>query len=91
MIRSIRALAWEILARHRWLVGGSVAWLLVACLVAALMLAFLEQLGNVELARRLLLLGSGYLNRSLGHSISCTAFILLEMIERNTSGGGTLQ
>src|SRR6185369_13903136 len=31
---------------------------------------------------RLLLLGSGYLDRSLGHSISCTAFILLEMIER---------
>ena len=49
---------------------------------AALMLAFLEQQGNAELARRLLLLGSGYLDRSLGHSISCTAFILLEMIER---------
>jgi len=49
---------------------------------ATLMLAFLEQQGNTELARRLLLLGSGYLNRSLGHSVSCTAFILLEMIER---------
>ena len=49
---------------------------------AALMLAFFEQQGNTELARRLLLLGSGYLDRSLGHSISCTAFILLEMIER---------
>lgn len=50
--------------------------------VAALMLAFLEQQGMAELARRLLLLGSGYLDRSLGHSVSCTAFILLEMIER---------
>jgi hypothetical protein len=34
------------------------------------------------LARRLLMLGSGYLDRSLGHSVSCTAFILLEMLER---------
>jgi hypothetical protein len=50
--------------------------------VAALMQAFLDQQGNAELARRLLLLGSGYLDRSLGHSISCTAFFLLEMIER---------
>jgi hypothetical protein len=50
--------------------------------VFALMQAFLEQQGKAELARRLLLLGSGYLERSLGHSISCTAFILLEMIER---------
>jgi hypothetical protein len=51
-------------------------------MAAALMQAFLVQQGNAELARRLLLLGSGYLDRSLGHSISCTAFILLEMIER---------
>jgi hypothetical protein len=50
--------------------------------VAALMLAFLEQQGETELARRLLLLGSGYLDSSLGHSVSCTAFILLEMIAR---------
>lgn len=49
---------------------------------AALMQAFLEQQGKAELARRLLLLGSGYLDHSLGHSVSCTAFILLEMIER---------
>jgi len=49
---------------------------------ASLMQAYLEQQGIEELARRLLLLGSGYLDRSLGHSISCTAFILLEMIER---------
>jgi len=50
--------------------------------VAALLRDFLEQEGPNELARRLLLLGSGYLNHSLGHSVSCTAFILLEMIER---------
>jgi hypothetical protein len=49
---------------------------------SVLMAAFLEQKGAKELARRLLLLGSGYLNTSLGHSVSCTAFILLEMIER---------
>lgn len=49
---------------------------------ATLMHSFLEQQGKAELARRLLLLGSGYLGRSLGHSVSCTAFILLEMIER---------
>ena len=28
------------------------------------------------------MLGSGYLGQSLGHSVSCTAFILLEMLER---------
>lgn len=50
--------------------------------VANLLNAFLQQKGEIELARNLLLLGSGYLNRSLGHSISCTAFILLEMMER---------
>jgi hypothetical protein len=49
---------------------------------AVLMATFHAQKGGVELARRLLLLGSGYLDRSLGHSISCTAFILLEMLER---------
>jgi hypothetical protein len=49
---------------------------------SVLMAAFLEQKGGVEFARRLLLLGSGYLNNSLGHSVSCTAFILLEMFER---------
>jgi hypothetical protein len=47
-----------------------------------LMAAFLEQKGGTEFARCLLLLGSGYLNNSLGHSVSCTAFILLEMLER---------
>jgi len=47
-----------------------------------LMATFYAQSGGVELARRLLFLGSGYLNHSLGHSVSCTAFILLEMIER---------
>ena len=49
---------------------------------ATLMAAFLEQAGEDELARRLLLLGSGYLSNSLGHSISCTAFILQEMSVR---------
>ncbi|OGP89015.1 MAG: hypothetical protein A2156_05055 [Deltaproteobacteria bacterium RBG_16_48_10] len=50
--------------------------------VSVLMATFLKQKGGVEFARRLLLLGSGYLNNSLGHSVSCTAFILLEMLER---------
>ncbi len=49
---------------------------------ASSMLTFCEQEGKAELVRRLLLLGSGYLGDSLGHSISCTAFILLEMLER---------
>ena len=49
---------------------------------AALMAIFLNQGSGAELARRLLLLGSGYLNSSLGHSVSCTGFILLEMLER---------
>ena len=49
---------------------------------AVLMATLHAQKGGSELARRLLLLGSGYLDRSLGHSISCTAFILLEMLER---------
>jgi hypothetical protein len=35
-----------------------------------------------ELSRRLLLIGSGYLDDSLGHSVSCTTFILLEIIQR---------
>ena len=37
MTPAIRALAWEILARYRWFVGGSAAWLLVACLITALL------------------------------------------------------
>jgi hypothetical protein len=45
--------------------------------------AFHARQGGQEFARRLLLLGSGYLEDSLGHSISCTAFILLEMLERD--------
>jgi len=49
---------------------------------AALMAAFCDQKGGPEFARRLLLLGSGYLKNSLGHSLSCTAFILLEMLRR---------
>ena len=49
---------------------------------ASLFLTFLRQHGARELGRRLLLLGSGYLVESLGHSISCTAFILREMLAR---------
>jgi hypothetical protein len=49
---------------------------------AALMAAFNKKSGPKELARRFLLLGSGYLDQSLGHSVSCTAFILLEMLDR---------
>ena len=48
-----------------------------------LMATFYAQAGGAEFARRLLLLGSGYLQDSLGHSVSCTAFILLEMVERS--------
>jgi len=44
--------------------------------------AFLKAAGPALLAKKLLLLGSGYLSQSLGHSISCTTFILLEMIHR---------
>ena len=50
---------------------------------AILMAAFHNSQGGPEFARRLLLLGSGYMDSSLGHSISCTAFILLEMLERD--------
>ncbi len=49
---------------------------------AKCMAAFLNRHGGEEFARRMLLLGSGYLNNSLGHSISCTAFILLEMLKK---------
>jgi len=49
---------------------------------AVSMATLYNRTGGTELARRLLLLGSGYLNHSLGHSVSCTAFILLEMLER---------
>jgi len=48
----------------------------------ALMATFLKQESGMEFARRLVLLGSGYLKSSLGHSVSCTAFILSEMLER---------
>ena len=49
---------------------------------AVSMATFYDLAGGREFARRLLLLGSGYLSQSLGHSVSCTAFILLEMLER---------
>ena len=48
----------------------------------AMMATFKSQKGAIELTRQILFLGSGYLVGSLGHSISCTAFILLEMLER---------
>jgi hypothetical protein len=48
----------------------------------ALLSAFHERQGAKELVRRLLLLGSGYIDQSIGHSISCTTFILLEMLKR---------
>ena len=47
-----------------------------------LMATFHAQAGGTDLARRLLLLGSAYLNPSLGHSVSCTALILLEVLDR---------
>lgn len=53
---------------------------------AALMAGFSEQHGVAEFARRMLLLGSGYLNQTLGHSFSCTAFILLEIMDRFDEG-----
>jgi hypothetical protein len=37
MMLAVRALSWEILARYRWSVGGSAAWLLFACLITALL------------------------------------------------------
>jgi len=49
---------------------------------AALMTGFHSRAGGRELARRLLLLGGGHLSDSLGHSISCTAFIVRELLER---------
>lgn len=51
-------------------------------LTANALKSFLEQKGALGFSRNLLLLGSGYLKDSLGHSISCTAFILLEMNSR---------
>jgi hypothetical protein len=49
----------------------------------ALIAAFHNQQGTDNLFRHLLLLGSSYLDDTLGHSISCTAYILLEMMVRN--------
>ena len=44
--------------------------------------AFLAREGPLSLAKNLLILGSGYLDQSLGHSISCTAYLLIEMDAR---------
>ncbi len=53
---------------------------------ALLLAAFLAREGWNRLCRRLLLLGSGYLSNSLGHSVSCTTFILLELLDRSDAG-----
>ena len=39
---------------------------------AIAMAAFLKGAGLAQVAKRLLLLGSGFLDHSLGHSVSCT-------------------
>lgn len=49
---------------------------------ALAMYGYLQANGTAQLAKKLLLLGSNFLNSSLGHSVSCTAFILLEMDHR---------
>ncbi len=49
---------------------------------ASLMAAYLRTDGGTALLRYLLLLGSGSMGQSIGHSLSCTSFILLELIER---------
>ena len=54
-------------------------------LVANMLLYIKFKEGNAGLSRRLLKIGSGYLNSSLGHSISCTAFMLLELANWNVS------
>ncbi|MBI5444601.1 MAG: hypothetical protein HY900_25725 [Deltaproteobacteria bacterium] len=51
--------------------------------LAARMAAFDARQGSHELVRRLALLGSGYLDSTLGHAISCTVFILQEMLARS--------
>jgi hypothetical protein len=49
---------------------------------AALMASYSIHNGMEQFSRKMLLLGSDYLDQSLGHSISCTAFILLELLAR---------
>lgn len=50
--------------------------------IAWTMQSYGAQHGLAELARKLIMIGSGYLDKSLGHSISCTAFIQLEALDR---------
>ena len=52
MMLAIRALTWEILARHRWIMGASAVWLLVACLIAAVLpeSARIPEIGTLLLA-----------------------------------------
>jgi hypothetical protein len=49
---------------------------------AALLASLWEREGGPSVARKLLLLGSGYVRETLGHSLSCTSFILLELLDR---------
>ncbi len=49
---------------------------------AVIMAEISDQRGHAELGRMLLRLGSGYLDVSLSHSVSCTAFIFLEIEDR---------
>lgn len=51
---------------------------------ARLMMSFTTQNGILELARKMLILGSGYLGESLGHSVSCAAFVLGEAMAADT-------
>lgn len=47
---------------------------------AATLYAYMTRAGPTPLSRNLLIQGSDYLDQSLGHSISCTTFMLIEMI-----------
>jgi hypothetical protein len=52
---------------------------------AALTAAILSKMyssNREDLVRQMLILGSGYVNESLGHSTSCTGFILLEILDK---------
>lgn len=49
---------------------------------AQLLNSFQAANGMVEFARKLLALGGGYIQYELGHSVSCTTFVLSEMLNR---------
>jgi hypothetical protein len=50
--------------------------------LTAVLLSKMYSADRENLARQMLVLGSGYLGESLGHSVSCTAFMLLEILDR---------